>query len=174
MISSISYSFWSHCSCSCMMRSSFVSLLFPSFSSSLLTLLLSSISIILTTSVVNFYRIDHICLTTCWLRDPTSLFSKVRGFCLWTKFLLNQVAMEKSCSCCALEYGLKKLIPAVIWILGWYCYPQQFASNIKMFEQTWGPNTPFESLIDQVETCQEFAMDVTICTPHKSYTMPTT
>ena len=37
--------------------------------------------------------------------------------------------------------------------------PQALADNDRLFRQDWDPTTPFETLIDQIETAQEFATD---------------
>ena len=37
--------------------------------------------------------------------------------------------------------------------------PQELANNNTTFEQSWDPKMPFETLLDQIETCQEFLMD---------------
>ena len=37
--------------------------------------------------------------------------------------------------------------------------PQALVANNKLFTQDWDPTTPFETLIDQIESAQEFALD---------------
>ena len=37
--------------------------------------------------------------------------------------------------------------------------PQALETNDQVFKKDWDPNTPFELLIDQIESAQEFAQD---------------
>ena len=37
--------------------------------------------------------------------------------------------------------------------------PQALEANDKVIRTNWDPTTPFEMLIDQIESCQEFAQD---------------
>ena len=37
--------------------------------------------------------------------------------------------------------------------------PQALEANDKVFKTNWDPMTPFEMLIDQIESAQEFAQD---------------